>query len=290
MARFSVTVCVPHVSTPGLLACCLENIIHHEHPDLSAEVLVVDQSPEPLKSAIHARWDGHKGRHTRISVIDAPRIDAGYPIDVAVRQATGDFFCSLDCDAWPVNAAWLASPIEQIHRYGFSFVGCDCDLAKAYAHYGPFVAVNNFYRVSSTDLALRASKAVGFARPVNRDRGDLGYANDWPFHDWCDNGVAANWWVDRQMPGRKLVLPVTRILGRAHDKPDGCVYGIVVDEKVFHLGYGYFQDTVGTRDVCEKRMGPRYMSLYDSFNSQEDYVGFADGLNRAATEFAFVGW
>ena len=290
MARFSVTIAVPHVNTLGLLSCCIENILHHEHRDLDVEVLVVDQSEPLVKIAAKARFDNRHGAYTTVRVLDCARVDAGYPLDVAVRQASGEFFVSLDCDAWPISTAWLASPIEQIVRRGHTFVGCDCDLHAAYGHYGNFRAINNFYRVSWTDIALRASKAVGFLRPVNRDKVDLDIADDWPFHDWCDNGVAANWWVGKHFPGRSLVLPVTRILGRAHDKPDGCVYGIVVDEKVFHLGYGFYRDTVGSRDVCLSRMGERFMDLYDSFDAVPDHVEHAAALNRAAQDYQFVGW
>lgn len=288
MSRFSCTVAVPHVNTLGLLSCCIENILHHEHPDIDVEVIVIDQSDDGIKAAVKARFDGRNGAHTSIRVIDCPRIDAGYPLDVAVRQAAGEFFCSLDCDAWPISAAWLASPIEQIVRRDFSFVGCDCDLHTAYAHFGDFRAINNFYRVSWTDLALRASTAVGFMRPRNRDHCQIEIGDEFPFHDWCDNGVAANWWACKQ--GQSLVLPVTRILGRAHDRDDGCVYGIVVDEKVFHLGYGFYQDTVGPRIACEQRMGRRFMEIYDGFDTTADHIEYAAELNRAARSFQFVGW
>lgn len=290
MARFSATVCVPHVDTLGLLSCCLENILHFEHPDVDVEVIVADQSDPLVKLAVKTRFDGRRGAHTTIRVIDCERIDAGYPLDVAVRQASGEFFCSLDCDAWPITAAWLASPIEQIVRRGHSLVGCDCDLHAAYEHYGPFRAINNFYRVSWTDVALRASKAVGFMRPVNRDKADIEIGDEWPFHDWCDNGVAANWWIGKTFGHSTLPLPVTRILGRAHDRPDGCVYGLVIDEKVFHLGYGYYRDTVGGRAKMLERMGPRYLGLYDSFEAVPDHVEHAAALNRAAQEYAFIGW
>lgn len=288
MARFSATVCVPHVNTLGLLSCCIDNILHHEHPDVEVEVLIVDQSDADAKAAVKARFDGRKGAHTSVRVIDCPRIDAGYPLDVAVRQASGEFFCSLDCDAWPISAAWLASPIEQIVRRGYTFVGCDCDLHTAYEHFGDFRAINNFYRVSWTDLALRASKAVGFMRTTNRDHARIDIGDEFPFHDWTDNGVAANWWASKQ--GQSLVLPVTRILGRAHDRDDGCVYGIVVDEKVFHLGYGYYIDTVGGRFKMLERMGQRYIDLYESFDTAADHVELANELNRAATAYQFVGW
>lgn len=290
MARFSCTVAVPHVNTLGLLSCCIENILHHEHPDIDVEVVIVDQSDDGIKAATKARFDGRKGAHTTVRVIDCERIDAGYPLDVAVRQASGEFFCSLDCDAWPISKAWLASPIEQIVRRSLTFVGCDCDLAKAYEHYGPFQAINNFFRVSRTDLAMRASNQVGFMRPINRDKTSVAIGDAFPFHDWCDNGVAANWWVHQRCPNRSLVLPVTRILGRAHERDDGCVYGIVVDEKVFHLGYGFYQDTVGPRIACEQRMGRRFMEIYDGFDSTPDPVEYAAELNRAAQSYQFVGW
>lgn len=284
MARFTCTVAIPHVDTPALLRCCVDNIRAKWHPDVSLEILVIDQSDDAAnKAAAHEIEDGKYN----VRVIDAPRIDAGYPLDIAVREAKGEYFCSLDCDAWPITPAWLAVPLEQIKRYGFSFVGCDCDLHAAYPHLGPGPIINNFFRVSRTDVARMASEEVGFMRPQNRGKAQIHFGNEFPHGGWHDNGVAANWWVEQKYPGKKLGIPVTRHLGNAHDRDDCCVYGIVVGELVFHLGYGFHQDTVGD---AEKQLGRKFLDLHESFKHQTDLVAYADELNRWATKYKFIGW
>lgn len=288
MARFTCTVAVPHVDTPHLLRCCLANIQHYLHPDIAVDVIVIDQSQPAIKAAVKMEWDGKSDANGRtpIKVIDAPRVDAGYPLDVAVKEATGEYFCSMDCDCWPITPAWLAIPIEQIKRYGLSFVGCDCDLHKAYPHLGPAPVINNFFRVSRTDIAHEASDRVGFMRPQNRKA--AGFPSEFPHGGWHDNGVAANWCVNTHHPElRPLGLPVTRHLGNAHDRDDCCVYGIIVGELVFHLGYGFHPDTV--RDAV-KQLGQKFLDLHDSFAHKDNLVEYARELEQRSVKYAFVGW
>lgn len=289
MARFTCTVAVPHVDTPHLLRCCLHNILYYSHPDIDVDVIVIDQSQPAIKAAVKAEFDGKSDANGRtpIKVIDAPRLDAGYPLDVAVKEATGEFFCSLDCDCWPITPSWLAIPIEQVHRYNLSFAGCDCDLHKAYPHLGPTPIINNFFRVSRTDLAHEASDRVGFMRPQHRAAAGMPSEFPWPTQ-WHDNGVAANWYVANKYPEKKpLGIPVTRHLGNAHDRADCCVYGIIVGELVFHLGYGFHPDTVGD---AVKQLGQKFLDLHESFAHQENLVAYARELAERSVKYAFVGW
>lgn len=291
MTRLSCTVVVPHVDTPHLLRCCLTNILHYQHPDVTVEVLVVDQSEAATKAHVKGEWNGRKEGLVEIEVMDAPRIDAGYPIDLAVRRAKHEYFCSLDCDCWPINRAWLALPIEMVLRRGYSFVGVDHNLREAYPQLeGDWRAINNYYRVSRTDLAKQASAAIGFMRPQNRQRAEIPFSVPAPA-GWFDNGVVAQWWSRYCLYGglghNTGLLPTTRYLARAHSRDDCCAYGLVIAEMVFHLGYGFHPDTVND---AKQQLGQAYLDLHDSFAHQADLVSYAKQIADSAQKYDFLAW
>jgi len=91
------TILVPHVEAPGYLAACIRSIKKHVHPLIRQDVIIVDQSGESTYRQLEESYS----RDPAIKILRLPLIDAGYPIDEALKYATGDYFCSLDCDAFP---------------------------------------------------------------------------------------------------------------------------------------------------------------------------------------------
>lgn len=148
----SCTIVVPHVDTPFYLKFCLEQVERYRHPDVAQRVIVVDQSAVTPDA-----------RHLpgTVEVVRAPAVDAGYPIDLAARMADTEFFCSLDCDAFPIHRNWLRYPIALIEEYGFSFVGNNTGLENSYKDKGP----------SSTSTTISACRAPTRPRMCRRPSG-----------------------------------------------------------------------------------------------------------------------
>ncbi len=241
------TIIVSHINTPGLLRACLEGIRVSQSPDVETEVLVIDQSDDRV-------WDQVRSEHKNsdVSLLRCKKVDAGYPIDFGIKRANGQYLCTLDCDAFPVHTSWLLLPIRLIQENGFSMVGHTTGLHRAYPHKGEFFELNNYYRVCKTVDVSFLSDQVGFMRPGARDKAGFVPKNtDYerfvsagkpPFDpQYADTGVIANWLFDRQRKGTKLSLRLTRSLGRCPRYFDG-VFGMVIDDLVFHLGFGYAED------------------------------------------------
>ena len=246
----TATVCIPHVNTPWYLDGCLKCIAAHQHPELALDLIVIDQSDERyMKQACAASMNG------RATYLSTTRVDAGYPIDVALKMAKGEYFCSLDCDAFPMHKNWLWLPIQCIKGGIAEWVGVDTGLSQAYSKKGKWVHLNNYFRASKTTDAKAASEAVGFMRYGNRGRipfvptdktwESLGEPLD------CDNGVIAQWWSKV----RKLSLSPCRALGRT---PEMGVYGMVIDDLVFHLVFGWGEEWIPN---LEKTLGCDYLAL-----------------------------
>ncbi len=249
---FRCTVMVPHVNAVHWLKGCLDQIDKCRHPEVQHDVIVIDQSDEADRErarAVSARLD------VRFEV--AERIDAGWPIDLGCRMARGDYFCSLDCDALPTSPYWLYAPIRLIDELGFLFVGT--------CTWGPdifgFPIINNFYRVSRTDIAREVSEQVGFLRPQNHAR--AGYQPN--FRGWkrvpCDNGVVAMWYAISQMNGGRLgriaSLPITQVTGKSNKQG---VFGYSVADLVYHAVFSYGQDWI--EDMAAE-IGSQWQRLND---------------------------
>ena len=62
------------------------------------------------------------------------------------------------------------------------------------------------------------------------------YANVEPEFSWeCDDGVMANWYADHICMGNKIGMPITGYVGKTNEVG---LYGMVVDNKVFHFVCG----------------------------------------------------
>ena len=181
-----------------------------------------------------------------IKIVKIPRIDAGYPIDVASRIANGEYFCTLDADAFPISNLWLYLPIKLIEKNGYSFIGKESGLHHSYKDsLGEYFHLNNYYRISKTDIAKKISEEIGFIRPHNKTRVDLKYKNN--LQIGCDNGVLAQWYSDKENMGPKLSLGMYKIIGKT---PNMGVFGMNIDDLVFHMVFGqtneeYNMDSLG---------------------------------------------
>ena len=123
-----VTICIPVCYEIPLLKGCINQILKYRHPEIEHEILIMDQCSEIDSKILEEFCSGKEG----ISIVKIKRVDAGYPIDIAARMATGEYFCSLDADAFPISDLWLYLPVKLIEKFGFSFVGKESGLHYSY--------------------------------------------------------------------------------------------------------------------------------------------------------------
>lgn len=248
----SCTIVIPHVNTPHLLDGAISQI-EKLTDNVDWEVIVADQSDIQIHNEVVQRYR----TNTRVRVLKLHRIDAGYPIDVAARSSGKEFLCSLDTDAFPIHPNWLYLPIQLIKEFNLSFVGQDTGLGlhPAYTFDGEFCHLNNYFRVSRTSLARHVSEHAGFCRYQHHNR------TGWKFTDvgWkldhADNGVVAQWWSDKIKSGDKVGLAMNKILGMTTEFG---VYGMCIDDLVFHFVFGYHPDTIND---ASKSLGSAYLDL-----------------------------
>jgi hypothetical protein len=246
------TIVVPHINTPFFLEACLNHIERYRNPNINHDIIVVDQSAPEFKEKVYSLCRGKPN----IRLFNHPKMDAGYPIDLALTSATGEFFCSLDCDAMVINKNWLLMPIELIKKHNFSFVGCSTGLHNSYSKMAPtpFFHINNFYRVSRTVIARKISLDVGFMRIENRDKVGFTPKNDM-WRGSCDNGVVAQWYSDYCKLGPKLSLKLNSYTGRTNEMG---LYGFTIDDMIYHFVFGFGAEWI--TDMI-KTLGPEYLAL-----------------------------
>jgi hypothetical protein len=255
----SCTILIPHVNTPQLLFGSVEQIEKLTN-NIDWEIIIADQSSADIHNTVALKYAGHP----RIKVLKLDKIDAGYPIDVAARMSDKEFFCSLDADAFPMHKNWLYAPIQLIKEFNLSFVGQDTGLSQfpAYKAHGDFSQINNYFRVSTTSLARHVSEHAGFCRFQNRHRTGLKYSEvEWK-EDHSDNGVVAQWWSDVKGFGDKLSLALNKIVGMTTEFG---VYGMCIDDLVFHFVFGYHPDTIND---AQKSLGSDYLALEQKIKNE----------------------
>lgn len=177
--------------------------------------------------------------------------DVGLLLDYGLDLVQEQYVAMVDADAMPLSNDWLAFPVWLLEKYGCSSVGLDTGLSTGYARrdltqtwwqpatgYIPgagiydnewFSCTNNLYRVMPTALAKVVSEQIGFTRATpgteipfkarlrRRLRQLFGRPEPNPRHPYlpggCDNGVAANHFVDVNRMGPKFNLPLTSYIG-----------------------------------------------------------------------------
>lgn len=228
---YGCSIVIPHVNTLYFLKFCVEQIRKYRHPEVGQEIIICDQSSEPVFDEIRSLY----GQDPQIQLVRLPKSSHGYAIDMGVKNAKHGFFCTLDSDAFPIHRNWLYLPLRLMDKYGFSSVGHDSGMAMSYRQKGEFIHLGNDFHITRTDLAIQLSETVGFMRPEEWERfGFIPKDNSWG-NDWADSGVVAQWYSDQKKLGDKLSLKLTSYVG--HVKSGG-IFGLVYEDLVFHLGYG----------------------------------------------------
>lgn len=231
------TICIPVCHEIPFLEGALRQIQKYKHPDIDHEILIMNQT-----NPIHHKKLNELAEQYNAQIVDIPRIDAGYPIDIAARMANGEFFCTLDADAFPMSHGWLLLPTELINKFGFSFIGKESGLHHAYKNsLGEYFHLNNYYRISKTSVARTISEKVGFIRPQNRHMAQIKYEIN-NINISADNGVLAQWYADQQDFGPKLSLKMHKIIGKT---PTMGVYGMIIEDLVFHMVFGQTNEEYG---------------------------------------------
>lgn len=133
----------------------IELIRRYKNDYIEQDIIIVDQSECDL---INNEIDNLYGKSDDIKILKLPRVDVGWSMDQSCRVAKGEYFCSLDGDAFPIHKNWLYVPIKLIERYDFSFVGKDTGLSNSYKDLGEFSCINNYFRVSKTSLMKKISE------------------------------------------------------------------------------------------------------------------------------------
>ncbi|WP_162148607.1 glycosyltransferase [Desulfuromonas sp. TF] len=212
--------------------------------------------------------------------------DVGLLLDYGLDLVQEQYVAMTDADAMPLIDEWLSFPIWLIEKYGCSSVGLDTGLSTGYARrdtarnwwqpatgYTPsaglydnesFTCTNNLYRVMPTALARVASEQIGFTRatpggemPIGdrlrrRLRRMRGLPEPNPRHPYlpggCDNGVAANHFLDINHMGPKFNLPLTSYIGLT---PKDGAFGQNICGLLFHFALSTRALSRERREVCD---------------------------------------
>lgn len=246
------TILIPHVNTPHLVLGSVKQI-EKLTDNVDWEVIIADQSSDDIHNKLVEEYKDN----SRVKVIKLEKIDAGYPIDVVSRSSTKEFLCTLDADAFPIHKNWLYTCIQLIKEFNLSFVGQNTGLGNydLYKQHGDFCHINNYFRVSKTEIAKMLSESAGWCRFQNRARTGLAFKDiGWKI-DHSDNGVLAQWYSDKLAYGDKLSLALNKIVGMTNEFG---VYGMCIDDLVFHFVFGYHPDTIVN---AKKSLGNDYLEL-----------------------------
>jgi len=267
----SCTIVIPHVDTPYLIDGAISEI-KRLTKNVDYEILIADQSNDYVFNYLKNKYE----KDNKVKLVKLPRIDAGFPIDYAARNSTKEFLCSLDADAFPMHKNWLLAPIELIKKFNLSFVGSDTGLSiySEYKNQGDFSQINNYFRVSKTSTAKFLSETAGFCRYQNRSKTGYEYKDvGWKLNH-SDNGVVAQWYSDMQNLGPKLNLVINKSIGLTNEFG---IYGMCIDDLVFHLVFGYHPDTI-TDSV--KSLGDKFLKIETKLKIEglENNVNYLLGL------------
>lgn len=224
------TVCIPICHETYFLNGSIREMLKHKHENVDYEILVMDQTVGQNTRKVEEICY----QYDEVKVVKTKKIDAGYPLDIGARMAKGEYFCSLDADAFPVHKNWLNLPIKIIEKFGVSFVGNQTGLQNSYEQFN-FLHINNYYRVSTTEVARKISEEIGFIRPQNKPNADIAYNRPNIIEGFADNGVQAQIFADQEGYGPKFSVPIDTFIGRT---PQMGIYGMILGGLVFHMVFG----------------------------------------------------
>lgn len=248
---YGCSILVPHVEALHYLKFCIKQIRKYRHAGIAQEIIIADQSGATVYQAIKQLYNGDNS----IQILHFPKVDHGHAIDMGLKAARYEYYCSLDCDAFPIHKNWLYLPIKLLEQYNLSFVGNNNAKELFYQEKGEFFHINDFYRVSRTDLAREISDTVGFLKYENRERVGFAPKDDAWGNSYADSGIIAQWYADQKKLGEKISLDISSYVGTTNKMGQ---YGLVVDDLVFHLMFGYGEDWIA--DLTET-IGVEYLEL-----------------------------
>jgi len=270
MKKCSILISITHELV--FLKRSIIQIRKYKHPEIDQEIIITDQSDEKISLEIKRLY----GDQPDIKIIKIPMIDVGYSMDVACKIATGEYFCSLDGDAFPIHKNWLFMPISLIEKYGFSFIGNDVGMAQWYKEYGKFICISNYFRVSKTSTMVKISEDVGFVRLQNRHK--VNYIPKVNIEQFAlvsennrtrknvDSAVIAQWYADHIKMGDKLSLPINKMLGATNKQG---LYGFCPDDMVFHMSlWRKLEDKEHSKVNKEDEFGTEYLRWFNLINKE----------------------
>ncbi len=260
-----VGILIPHWESYAFIDACLQGVQKQQHKNIHPHVYILDDNSQDGSFQKLRRQYGRKKDITLIKVVRKDQKkspDVGYVLDEGLKHVTEQFVAMIDADTIPLSKDWLAFPIWLLEKYHASSVGLDTGLSASYAHMGDmastwwqpaggysirgglydnnwFTVTNNLYRVMRTATAKVVSQSVGFTRGRERvwykrfATRFLKMNTRPPYLPvGCDNGVAANHFIDVNRMGPKFNLPLTSYIGlTAHDG----AYGQNISGLLFHF-------------------------------------------------------
>jgi len=229
--------------------------------------------------------------------------DVGALLDKGLEYVEEQFVVMLDADTIPLTKDWISFPLWLLEKNHASSVGLDTGLSSAYAKQGGnfenwwqpetgysirgglydnnwFTVTNNLYRIMRTATAKVISQSIGFtrghiqgtskaSRVVKYGMNKLGLYKPEPdprlpyLPVGCDNGVAANHFVDINRMGGKFNLPLTSYIGLT--EKDGA-YGQNISGLLFHFALSTRALSKTRREVLDP--GAEYVKWIDQINKQ----------------------
>ncbi len=278
----SVGILIPHWESFAFADACIRGILKHKHPLLREHIYLLDDdshdgSFEALKKKyrLNQMISFHQFKRQDQSV----SADVGKVLDEGLKLVKEQFVAMVDADTIPLSSDWLTFPIWLIEKYHLSMAGLDTGLSSAYTRFDPdmwwqpdrgysirggfydnnwFMIVNNLYRVMRTATAKVVSESIGFTRgeetslpqrATQKIKNILGLKRELvnpraPYLPaGCDNGVAANHFIDINRMGGKFNIPLTSYIGLTEH--DGA-YGQNISDLLFHYA-------LSTRALSTKR-------------------------------------
>lgn len=253
--KTSCSIIIYNFESLHFLRANIRQIRKYGHPDIEQHIIISEQSSD----AAYINLVEEFGKDHDITIVRMKAVCSGYSIDYILRNVKIDteFICTLDVDAFPIHPNWLYTSIKLLQEEHFAFVGVHADIEHAYAQYGKFYCMGQYFRVGRTEEFKKLSFNAGFTRFTYRNRIPFDFENKaWALRaiqlkqdGWSDSSVTAHWWEDQYTSNNKFTYAVTHCIGEAGVEP---LFGRITDGLVFHFAFSW------TSLGMPKEMGPRY--------------------------------
>ena len=264
-----VGIIIPHWESYSFAKACLEEVLKQKHPQIKQTTYLMDDnsedgSYEKLKKDFKKESSIKFFKIKRKDHSSVP--DVGYVLDEGLKHIDEQFVVMIDADTIPLTEDWIRFPIWLIENNNISSVGLDTGLSSSYIHMDKvqawwqpdngysikggkydnnwFTCINNLYRVMRTATTKVVSENIGFTRGkksrsnhilnILQQKLKIDKSNERnPYLPaGCDNGVAANHFIDINRMGAKFNIPLTSYIGLT--KKDGA-FGQNISGLLFHF-------------------------------------------------------